>query len=1132
MSSHLIDSVTVLRRFRRSIRVDADLGAAGSDGFICTSTAEQAIVTTIDHVALHGHGAFTWTGPYGCGKSSLAVVFAAALGPNGEARKRALATLPPMLRDQIAERMRWRKPGWTIVPAVGGRADAREVIGAALDTMDVPGSDQDVIPRLITAASSGGPGLLLIIDEMGKLLEHAAAGLADAYFFQELAEAAARSDGRLVVIGVLHQAFDDYAYRLARETRDDWLKIQGRYVDVPLNPAGEEQLELLSRAFDSKDRPERLAPASAVAAALRGTSAPPERLTATLTACWPLSPVVSCLLGPLSRRRFGQNQRSLFGFLGSAEPHGFQDFLKSTELGFDGLYDTAWLWSYLRSNLEPSILASPDGHRWSLAIDAIERCDGRGADEVQLRVAKTIALVDMFRERSGLVADTAILAAAMPDVPVTTVMEAIETLKSWSVIVYRRHLDAFSLYAGSDFDIDAAVEGVRAEMIGCDYARLRGTGVFSPILAKRHYHHSGAMRWFDVDIAPLDDAQERIERFRGDTGAVGLFLLLVNEEGSNAAIVRRRLAKIGELVGDRPIAFGVATDSYMLRELSLELIALERVQTMRPELKGDPVARREVGSRVARLAAELEDRLRGSLAATDWRTPFLGSAGTDEPLGEGAARLSMLASRMASSLYSKAPRVLNELVNRAKPSSNAMAAVRALMIAMVKRAAQPRLGITDFPAEGGLYTSIIERTGLHVAREDGSHAFVPPADDETTHRLYPLWTAGSRLLEDAGPEGATLADLFAEWRRRPYGLKDGLHPILGLAFLLSHENGLSIYLDGVFCSSLGDLLVDRVLQDPGAVRVRHSVVTDAHARILQGVSELAAELSGQEAERSLEPLAVGRRLVALVTGAPGWVRRTSRLGPTALKVRNIASSAHDPNKFMLDDLPTLFGKDPSDDAHVDSVIEEVKAGLRELYDAYGQMCGSLRDVLADELRAGRPDPDWKRVQARAKVVIGLTGNYRLDAFATRLSGFDGSIESFEGLVSLAANKPPRDWVDRDVDAARIELAALSQEFLRAEGFAHVKDRENGRVSMALFVSDPGRPALVTPEFSVDNLDRLRAHMLASKLLKTMGSGVPRDVALAALAELVAQVAEGLPAPADAEGGEDLLSGLLKTVNVR
>ena len=265
MTVMLADHVSVLRRFRRSVRVGADTGAAEIEGFVCTATAAQALDTTIDHAASLGHTAFTWTGPYGCGKSTLAVVLAAALGKPGKAREQALAALPEDLRRRLPEAMRWSRPGWRVIPVVGRRADAATVIAEALPTPQTKSSE---IVRALVALSASEPcGVLLIIDEMGKLLEHAATEGGDAYFFQELAEAAARSEGRLMVVGVLHQAFDDYAYRLARETRDDWLKIQGRFVDIPLSPTAEEQVELLSRAIVAQP-PGDCAAIDAVAAVL------------------------------------------------------------------------------------------------------------------------------------------------------------------------------------------------------------------------------------------------------------------------------------------------------------------------------------------------------------------------------------------------------------------------------------------------------------------------------------------------------------------------------------------------------------------------------------------------------------------------------------------------------------------------------------------------------------------------------------------------------------------------------------------------------------------------------------------------------------------------------------------------
>ena len=97
-------------------------------------------------------------------------------------------------------------------------------------------------------AHSGG--LLIIVDELGKVLEGAAHEGHDIIFLQNLAELASRSKGRLLFIGILHQSFDEYAQRLTREMRDEWAKIQGRFVDLAVNVAGDEQLELLSHAIE------------------------------------------------------------------------------------------------------------------------------------------------------------------------------------------------------------------------------------------------------------------------------------------------------------------------------------------------------------------------------------------------------------------------------------------------------------------------------------------------------------------------------------------------------------------------------------------------------------------------------------------------------------------------------------------------------------------------------------------------------------------------------------------------------------------------------------------------------------------------------------------------------------------
>ena len=105
------------------------------------------------------------------------------------------------------------------------------------------------ILKSIQEIADTSDGLLIFIDEMGKCLESAAKGQGDVYLFQQLAEYVSRSNGKIILIGILHQAFAEYARYLPHTIRDEWIKIQGRFVDTPINTAGEEQIELISKAI-------------------------------------------------------------------------------------------------------------------------------------------------------------------------------------------------------------------------------------------------------------------------------------------------------------------------------------------------------------------------------------------------------------------------------------------------------------------------------------------------------------------------------------------------------------------------------------------------------------------------------------------------------------------------------------------------------------------------------------------------------------------------------------------------------------------------------------------------------------------------------------------------------------------
>ena len=1111
------ERVRIARRFLRSIRIDTDLGDASSlEGFICPQSSADVLITMARHVSETGQGAFTWTGPFGSGKSSLAIALSALLSDDADLQKQAARVFGHKLTTAIRSALPTGTMGWHIVPVVGRRDSPVRVIGEAMEATGLVArqprggwTESYLIQTAAEAAAANTRtcgGLIIFIDEMGKFLESAARDGTDIYAFQQLAELASRSNGYLLIVGILHQAFVEYAHRLSREMRNEWGKIQGRFIDLAVNTAGEEQIALISHAIESDHRAGVPSSLSCTVAALvrRERSADSRRLALMLENCWPLHPVVACLLGPVSRRRFGQNQRTIFGFLNSAEPHGFQDFLRRAE--DHALYRPDQLWDYLRANLEPSILASPDGHRWALAVEALERCESIGGDERHIKLLKTVAVVDLFKERSGLRPSFALLSSCFPETSDSALRKTLDQLDSWSFTLFKKFLDAYAIYAGSDFDIDEAVRSELVEVDAVDFLVLKTIGGLQPILAKRHYHETGALRWFEVNLASLQDIEELAAHYQPVNGAIGQFLLGLPTEGENeeqASQLCRQAVRHSE---NWDIVGGVSKRSWSIMTLVRELVALECVRNSRAELAGDPVARREIAARAAALQGQLETELHKAFDDAQWFRKH------HSPKDYQYAALNSLASDLADRRFDKCPKLHNELLNRQKPSSNAVAARNALLRRMVLNEGARRLGIEGYPAEGGLLASILEATGLY-AQDGQAWRFGPPPVDDPC-RLKPMWEAAARFARTrANKRTIAVSKIYDLWRSRPFGVKDGLMPVLAVAFILSHRNDIAIYRDGIFRSRIDDVDVEYLAKDPSTIQLRWMYLSDAAHRLLSGMAEIVHALDKTNTLVHLEPIDVARGLVAIYEKLPPWTKRTMRLSANAVRVRDLFKRARDPNQFLFDDIPTVIGQRGAHAAEheLQRAVTRVREGVEELVHAYPSMLYRLRELMIAELQVLDLSPQsLAELRGRAANIRQLTGDFHLEAFVGRISQFDGTDEGFEGIASLAVSKPPRDWVDPDLDRAAIEIAAIAQKFLRAETYARVKGRSQKRHAIAVVLGMNGRQMPLIEEFDIAEADRASINNLITRVAAILNETktVRRSVILGALAELTALYIQG------------------------
>ena len=823
----------------------------------------------------------------------------------------------------------------------------------------------------------------------------------------------------------------------------------------------------------------------------------------SLKSCWPLHPVVASLLGPISRRRFGQNQRSVFAFLNSSEPFGFQNFINRTILSDDNFYSPTMLWDYLRANLEPSIISSPDGHKWSMAIDALFRAESISNDKTIIDVLKCVALIDIFQERSGITPNINILKISLPHISFKELENLLEKLCLHSVICFRKHKNAYSLHHGSDFDIDSAVQEAYKQIPNLDFNRIKQTANFQPIIAKKHYHKTGALRWFDVEIVSSDEAKKVASNYRPSYGSMGLFLILVaNTETENLEEISIVSSKINS---EWPVFVSYVKNSSNIRGLAKELQAIDWIRTNNLLLGNDSVARREVEIRFTSVMDRLENSL--SLTLTNGKWYIEGKT----PVFLTFKELHSLASEKANLIFSKTPVINSELVNRIKPSGNSMAALKILLYAMIEKNGIPRLGIEGYPAEGGLFETLLCYTNLY-RKNKNEFSFNIPTENFDTGNCRFIMEAADNFFDKNSNKAIPITELYKIWISKPFGVKEGLLPFFVVVYLLTKKHNFAIYHAGNYRPSLDQLFIDYLFKTPEEISLRLMNFTDIGQKILAGISNTLNKLHPKMNPISeiSEPLEIAQRLVMSVLNLNPWVLKTRQLSSNAIRLRELIKNANDPNKVLFDDLPHIFKEfeENLNKGDVQPIIEELEKNLYELVDCYPKLLDGFRKQLLDELEVKIVGKSAiEEINFRSKNILHISGDFKLDAFIVRLTTFENTLEDIESLISLSADKPVKDWIDLDVNRAKLRIAELSQQFNKTEAYGRVQNREDFRQSIVFMVGLEGIPKTFNKEFTIKKSQKQIVSKIEKRILKSLEEEKceENNFILAALANIGAKI---------------------------
>lgn len=1035
--TYLVDAIKRNEFFQRSVNITYDHGNLEAiENFYCPISYEQTIIKMMQHIEQSGQAAFTWTGPYGSGKSSLAIFLQALISSNSQVVQAARAKLSDKNKELIVKHFSPEQHQWQVLNLVGKTIAPERLFIEALN-LEEHATTEDIL-KALESRIDDNKRLLIFIDELGKVFDGAAKSSRpeDIYFLQQLAEFVNRTEGKVLFIGVLHQSFMAYARQATAKTHDEWLKIQGRFVDCAVTLSVDEQIHLISQVIEVNDS-ELLAIradskfSNQVDAVVKNIASNRktdlEKMTELLTNVFPLHPLVAILLCQLSKKNFGQNQRSIFSFLMSAEPNGFGYYIKNTKLDSFTIFTPEMFWDYLDSNLNSTIQASEYGKQWLLSQMAVNRYEELN-DEMAVKLIKTVSLISIFADGTGIHASPELLKGVLTanDKQLDDVVSALE---SASIIFYRKFTQSYMLSEGSDFNLTDAIKEQLQDLNALPFEQLEQ---FEPVVAKAHYQLTGSLRWMQVKLLPaIDSVKDTLLRLQQEVDAslVGYYCLLIPKNDDEAKLALEICESVSSSDDLNNIVIAVLDSHTTIIDMLKDKIALSNILKNEERLLNDKIARQETEGRLVEVEDALNRMLDKSLSNSKWYSKHLDEKGALL----NRFKLSSLASSIANDYISEYFECNNELVNRNKPSPSAKGAIRELLKRMIENSDEPSLGIEKFPPEKGIYESVIVKNGLHVSDDGENYYFSEPSDE----RLKAVWRRADEIITENKGELVSAQEIYNAWSEAPYGIKAGLHEILYIAYILSRHSDLANYINGEYKPTVQYLLAEYLIKVPDEVGVREVSFLEGTQSWIHVLRDRLEEEFGSRLKSKIEdePLPIAQALVSVFFSMHPWIQRTNELSVKTKQLRNILKQANDPNQLLFDDLPKFFNANDNDEQKVDKIIQ----GLYEMDYKYPTLVSEINTKLLDYLKVKHEELNpFAEINRRSEALFGRSGDYLLDAYIARLVKYDGSMNDAESLISLlAGNKPAKKWIDQDITKALQQIAAYSFQFLEAEVNADV-----------------------------------------------------------------------------------------------
>lgn len=900
--------------------INIEYGVGKDFNYIVTPNSQSVLGNIVSSYQAGSHS-FTIIGTYGTGKSCFILALEQDLETgNGE-----------LVQNQEV----FGAKGFEFLNIVGDYAPLSSLVARKLncDTQNV----FSALGRKIQSLKKAGKFLFIVIDEFGKILEHAANNNPEQelYFIQKLAEFVNVPTRKVILLTTLHQNFSTYASKLTESQKNEWSKVKGRYKEIVFVEPVEQLLFLASQqlANNNVTANNNYQVSEIVELAQEYRIISREMTEVTIGRLFPLDAISSACL-TLGIQRYGQNERTLFSFLTSLDEFSISAF-KPRE---DYSYNTACVYDYLAYSFYSVLTESnADSMDWRSMRVAIERVESGVIEheliEGCLKIVKTIGMLNLFFKHitidEMLLTKYSRLALGIHDVK-----PYLSKLLSYKIIRYASYKSQYILFEGTDVDIED--ELYKASTVvpvpSVSVSEILPFVSQKAELASAIYYKLGTPRYFEYKV--VNEPVETVP-----TGDIDGYINLIFPLTSSLEEVLTYSSKIETA--------NIYVYFNNLDEITAHLHEIKKLQYLLDNvIIDDRIAKREVLFQIQYETRLLNESINDKLTQNDGNVIWI-YRGLCVPV-TNHRDLNQLLSQVCENVYHQTPTVLNELMNKQKLSSSISLARVNLLDAMLEHGSEKDFGFNEsaFPPEKTIYYTLFRNTGIHRQDSDGLYVL----DEPTSDGIMPLWNACCDFLNSSIEKEQKLSVLIKQLKERPFKLKQGLIDFWIPIFLYIKQQSFALYKGSTFVLNINKEIFELLQKRPNDFSVRAYDVQGVKLQFFRKYRQFLRQ-GDEMAVSSDSVLATIKPFFNYYRRLNDYAKSTRKFNNSyTAKFRDILAEAKDPAKAFFEDMPKAFGyNDLDQEEFVENYVMLIRSAIQELNSCYDNFINRIESCIKQRL---------------------------------------------------------------------------------------------------------------------------------------------------------------------------------------